>query len=570
MKRTNILRLGKEQFGMNVYQGKSVFGGIAIGHLCVYKKGEQQVTRQKIEDVEAEVKRFQDAKEAAQAQLGELYDKAVKEVGEANAAIFEMHQMLLEDEDYQDSVENIIRTQQVNAEYATAVTSDHFSSMFAEMDDDYMKERAADIRDISERVIANLSGENKSKVVTDEPVIILADDLAPSETVQLEKDKVLSFVTVHGSVNSHTAILARTMGIPALVSTEMELTDDLDGKLAVVDGNHGMIYVEPDAETMEKMEALKKEEEEKKELLQTFKNKESVTLDGKKVLTYANIGNVKDLALVLQNGAEGIGLFRSEFLYLESETYPTEEEQFEVYKKVAETMAGKRVIIRTLDIGADKQADYFELAKEENPAMGVRAIRICLTRPEIFKTQLRALFRASAFGNIAIMYPMITSLSEIAQIKAIVEEVKAELDADNVPYGAPEQGIMIETPAAATISDLLAEEVDFFSIGTNDLTQYTLAIDRQNQSLDSFFDAHHIAVLRMINQTIQNAHKAGIWCGICGELGADSDLTELFLAMGIDELSVSPGRLLTIRRLICETDSSVNREEILKKWLHQK
>lgn len=539
---------------MNVYQGKSVFGGIAIGHLCVYKKGEQQVTRQKIEDVEAEVKRFQDAKEAAQAQLGELYDKAVKEVGEANAAIFEMHQMLLEDEDYQDSVENIIRTQQVNAEYATAVTSDHFSSMFAEMDDDYMKERAADIRDISERVIANLSGENKSKVVTDEPVIILADDLAPSETVQLEKDKVLSFVTVHGSVNSHTAILARTMGIPALVSTEMELTDDLDGKLAVVDGNHGMIYVEPDAETMEKMEALKKEEEEKKELLQTFKNKESVTLDGKKVLTYANIGNVKDLALVLQNGAEGIGLFRSEFLYLESETYPTEEEQFEVYKKVAETMAGKRVIIRTLDIGADKQADYFELAKEENPAMGVRAIRICLTRPEIFKTQLRALFRASAFGNIAIMYPMITSLSEIAQIKAIVEEVKAELDADNVPYDTPEQGIMIETPAAATISDLLAEEVDFFSIGTNDLTQYTLAIDRQNSKLDKFFDSHHPAVLRMIQMTVENAHKAGIWCGICGELGADQTLTKDFLAMGVDELSVSPGSILPLRRIILETD----------------
>ena len=552
---------------MNVYQGKSVFGGIAIGHLCVYQKGEQQVTRQKIEDVEAEVERFQNAREAAQAQLGELYDKAVKEVGEANAAIFEMHQMLLEDEDYQDSVENIIRTQQVNAEYATAVTSDHFSSMFAEMDDDYMKERAADIRDISERVIANLNGENKSKVVTDEPVIILADDLAPSETVQLEKDKVLSFVTVHGSVNSHTAILARTMGIPALVSTEMELTQDLDGKLAVVDGNHGIIYVDPDAETMEKMKILKKEEEEKKELLQTFKNKESITLDGKRVLTYANIGNVKDLALVLQNGAEGIGLFRSEFLYLESETYPTEEEQFEVYKKVAETMAGKRVIIRTLDIGADKQADYFELAKEENPAMGVRAIRICLTRPEIFKTQLRALFRASAYGNIAIMYPMITSLSEIAQIKEIVEEVKAELDADGVPYGTPEQGIMIETPAAATISDLLAKEVDFFSIGTNDLTQYTLAIDRQNQSLDAFFDAHHIAVLRMIYQTVQNAHKAGIWCGICGELGADSDLTELFLAMGIDELSVSPGRLLTIRRLICETDSSANKEDILKKWL---
>ena len=552
---------------MNVYQGKSVFGGIAIGHLCVYQKGEQQVTRQKIEDVEAEVKRFQVAREAAQAQLGELYDKAVKEVGEANAAIFEMHQMLLEDEDYQDSVENIIRTQQVNAEYATAVTSDHFSSMFAEMDDDYMKERAADIRDISERVIANLNGENKSKVVTDEPVIILADDLAPSETVQLEKDKVLSFVTVHGSVNSHTAILARTMGIPALVSTEMELTQDLDGKLAVVDGNHGTIYVDPDAETMEKMKTLKKEEEEKKELLQTFKNKESITLDGKRVLTYANIGNVKDIGAVIKNDAAGIGLFRSEFLYLENDNFPTEEEQFEVYKKVAETMAGKRVIIRTLDIGADKQADYFELAKEENPAMGVRAIRICLTRPEIFKTQLRALFRASAYGNIAIMYPMITSLSEIAQIKEIVEEVKAELDADGVPYGTPEQGIMIETPAAATISDLLAKEVDFFSIGTNDLTQYTLAIDRQNQSLDAFFDAHHIAVLRMIYQTVQNAHKAGIWCGICGELGADSDLTELFLAMGIDELSVSPGRLLTIRRLICETDSSANKEEILKKWL---
>lgn len=537
---------------MNVYQGKSVFGGIAIGHLCVYQKGEQQVTRQKIEDVEAEVKRFQVAREAAQAQLGELYDKAVKEVGEANAAIFEMHQMLLEDEDYQDSVENIIRTQQVNAEYATAVTSDHFSSMFAEMDDDYMKERAADIRDISERVIANLNGENKSKVVTDEPVIILADDLAPSETVQLEKDKVLSFVTVHGSVNSHTAILARTMGIPALVSTEMELTQDLDGKLAVVDGNHGTIYVDPDAETMEKMETLKKEEEEKKELLQTFKNKESITLDGKKVLTYANIGNVKDLALVLQNGAEGIGLFRSEFLYLESETYPTEEEQFEVYKKVAETMAGKRVIIRTLDIGADKQADYFELAKEENPAMGVRAIRICLTRPEIFKTQLRALFRASTYGNIAIMYPMITSLSEIAQIKEIVEEVKAELDADGVPYGTPEQGIMIETPAAATISDLLAKEVDFFSIGTNDLTQYTLAIDRQNAKLDNIYDSHHEAVLRMIQMVVDNAHKEGIWAGICGELGADTTLTERFVEMGLDELSVSPTFVLPVRKIVRE------------------
>ena len=539
---------------MNVYQGKSVFGGIAIGHLCVYQKGEQQVTRQKIEDVEAEVKRFQVAREAAQAQLGELYDKAVKEVGEANAAIFEMHQMLLEDEDYQDSVENIIRTQQVNAEYATAVTSDHFSSMFAEMDDDYMKERAADIRDISERVIANLNGENKSKVVTDEPVIILADDLAPSETVQLEKDKVLSFVTVHGSVNSHTAILARTMGIPALVSTEMELTQDLDGKLAVVDGNHGTIYVDPDAETMEKMKTLKKEEEEKKELLQTFKNKESITLDGKRVLTYANIGNVKDLALVLQNGAEGIGLFRSEFLYLESETYPTEEEQFEVYKKVAETMAGKRVIIRTLDIGADKQVDYFGLDKEENPALGYRAIRICLTRPEIFKTQLRALYRASAYGQIAIMFPMIISVKEVKQIKVIIEEVKEELREAQIPFREDvELGIMIETPAAVMMSRELAKEVDFFSVGTNDLTQYTLAIDRQNQKLDAFYDPHHPAVLAMIRMAAENAHAEGKWIGICGELGADLELTEEFLSMGLDELSVSPAMVLPLRKKIRET-----------------
>lgn len=551
---------------MNVYQGKSVFGGIAIGKIHVYKKSEQQVQRSKIEDADTEVARFMEAKDLAQEQLGELYDKAVKEVGEANAAIFEVHQMLLEDEDYLESVENIIRTQQVNAEYATAVTSDHFSSIFAAMDDDYMRERAADIIDVSERVIANLHGEHKGKVVTDEPVIILADDLAPSETVQLDKDKVLSFVTVHGSVNSHTAILARTMGIPALVSTDMELSDDLDGKWAVVDGNAGILYVDPNPETLAMLEGQKKAEEEKKELLLTFKNKQGITLDGKKVLTYANIGNVKDMALVLQNGAEGIGLFRSEFIYLESETYPTEEEQFEIYKKVAETMAGKRVIIRTLDIGADKQADYFELDKEENPAMGCRAIRICLTRPEIFKAQLRALFRASAFGNLAIMYPMITSLSEIRQIKAIVKEVKEELAADNIPYGEPEQGIMIETPAAVMISDLLAKEVDFFSIGTNDLTQYTLAIDRQNQTLDTFFDAHHPAVLRMIYRTVLNAHKAGIWCGICGELGADMELTQLFLAMGIDELSVSPGSLLPLRRLICESDSTKDKEALLEKW----
>ena len=398
-------------------------------------------------------------------------------------------------------------------------------------------------------------------------MIIVADDLAPSETVQLNKDLVLSFVTVHGSVNSHTAILARTMSIPALIGTAIPLTDDIDGKVGIVDGKNGCIYVDPDEDTLGRMQQLKLEEQEKKELLQTLKGRENITIDGKKIMLYANIGNSKDLAAVLQNDAGGIGLFRSEFIYLERDTFPTEEEQFQIYRTVAETMAGKPVIIRTLDIGADKKCDYFEMEPEENPAMGCRAIRICLTRPEIFKTQLRALFRASAYGNIAIMYPMITSLSEIAQIKEIVEEVKAELDADGVPYGTPEQGIMIETPAAATISDLLAKEVDFFSIGTNDLTQYTLAIDRQNQSLDAFFDAHHIAVLRMIYQTVQNAHKAGIWCGICGELGADSDLTELFLAMGIDELSVSPGRLLTIRRLICETDSSANKEEILKKWL---
>ena len=553
---------------MQVYSGKSVFGGIAIGKISVYRKNEQQVKRVRTEDTKGELARYEAAKAAAIEQLQELYQKALKEVGEANAAIFEIHQMMLDDGDYNESVENIIETQKINAEYAVAVTGDNFAQMFRAMDDDYMRERAADVKDISERVLSVLNGCRKGKVITDEPVIIVADDLAPSETVQLEKDMVLSFVTVHGSVNSHTAILARTMAIPALIGTEeLPLDDTVDGKLAVVDGLNGKIYVEPDAQTLEEMKKRRQEELEKKELLQLLKGKENVTLDGKKIMLYANIGNIKDLATVIQNDAGGIGLFRSEFIYLEKDRYPTEEEQFSIYKTAVETMAGKRVIIRTLDIGADKQADYFELAKEENPAMGVRAIRICLTRPEIFKTQLRALFRASAYGNIAIMYPMITSLSEIAQIKEIVEEVKAELDADGVPYGTPEQGIMIETPAAATISDLLAKEVDFFSIGTNDLTQYTLAIDRQNQSLDAFFDAHHIAVLRMIYQTVQNAHKAGIWCGICGELGADSDLTELFLAMGIDELSVSPGRLLTIRRLICETDSSANKEEILKKWL---
>ena len=555
---------------MQIYKGKSVFGGIAIGKISVYKKDEQLVKRVKIEDADVEMERYTTARNIAAAQLQKLYDKALKEVGEANAAIFEVHQMMLEDEDYNESVENIIHSQMVNAEYAVASTADNFAQMFEAMDDDYMRGRAADVRDISERVITVLAGGAGSGLDSDEPVIIAADDLAPSETVQLDKDKVLSFVTAHGSENSHTAILARTMGIPALIGTGIDLDETVDGKLGIVDGTNGVVYVDPDAELLEEMKNKQQEEQEKKRLLQTLKGKENITLDGQKVMLYANVGNIKDLGIALQNDAGGIGLFRSEFIYLGQDHYPTEEEQFQIYKTVAETMAGRRVIIRTLDIGADKQCDYFELDKEDNPAMGLRAIRICLTRPEIFKTQLRALFRASVYGNINIMYPMIISVDEVRQIKAIVEEVKAELAEQGIEYGNPAQGIMIETPASVMMSRELAEEVDFFSIGTNDLTQYTLAIDRQNQSLDPFFDAHHIAVLRMINQTIQNAHKAGIWCGICGELGADSDLTELFLAMGIDELSVSPGRLLTIRRLICETDSSVNREEILKKWLHQK
>ncbi len=553
---------------MKVYQGKSVFGGIAIGKIQVWKKGEQQVKRYKVEDLNGEVARFQTAKDEAVEQLGALYEKALKEVGEASAAIFEVHQMLLEDDDYIESVENIIRTQEVNAEYALAATGDNFANMFAAMDDEYMRERAADFKDITERVITILNGGSQQQMDASEPTIIIADDLAPSETVQMDKDKVLSFVTVHGSLNSHTAILARTMGIPALIGTlELHLDESLNGAMAVVDGNDGCVYIDPDEETLVQMQEKLKADKEQKELLQTLKGEKSVTLDGKNVMTYANIGDVKDLAKVLQNGAEGIGLFRSEFLYLEKETYPTEEEQFFVYKTVAETMAGKRVIIRTLDIGADKQADYFALDKEENPAMGLRAIRICLTRPEIFKTQLRALFRASAFGKIAIMYPMITSVKEVRQIREIVAEVKKELDDANIAYGEVEQGIMIETPAAVMISDLLAEEVDFFSIGTNDLTQYTLAIDRQNQSLDEFYDAHHTAVLRMINQTVQNAHKAGIWCGICGELGADQALTKLFLSMGIDELSVSPGSVLPVRKIVRDTNVAEEKEQVLAQWL---
>ena len=539
---------------MQIYKGKSVFGGIAIGKISVYKKDEQLVKRVKIEDADAEMERYTDARNIAAAQLQKLYDKALKEVGEANAAIFEVHQMMLEDEDYNESVENIIHSQMVNAEYAVASTADNFAQMFEAMDDDYMRGRAADVRDISERVITVLAGGAGSGLDSDEPVIIAADDLAPSETVQLDKDKVLSFVTAHGSENSHTAILARTMGIPALIGTGIDLDETVDGKLGIVDGTNGVVYVDPDAELLEEMKKKQQEEQEKKRLLQTLKGKENITLDGQKVMLYANVGNIKDLGIALQNDAGGIGLFRSEFIYLGQDHYPTEEEQFQIYKTVAETMAGRRVIIRTLDIGADKQCDYFELDKEDNPAMGLRAIRICLTRPEIFKTQLRALFRASVYGNINIMYPMIISVDEVRQIKAIVEEVKAELAEQGIEYGNPAQGIMIETPASVMMSRELAEEVDFFSIGTNDLTQYTLAIDRQNSRLDQFFDSHHPAVLRMIQMTVENAHKAGIWCGICGELGADQALTKDFLAMGVDELSVSPGSILPLRKIILETD----------------
>ena len=539
---------------MQIYSGKSVFSGIAIGKICVYQKSEQQVKRVRTEDSEKEWARYNEAKEKALDQLRGLYEKALKEVGEANAAIFEVHQMMLEDDDYNESIENIIRTQKVNAEYAVASTSDNFSTMFSSMDDDYMKERAADVKDISERILSLLAGGEKGKVVTDEPVIIVADDLAPSETVQLEKDKVLSFVTVHGSVNSHTAILARTMAIPALIGTKMPLDESVDGKFAVVDGVNGKIYVEPDEETFAELKERQKKELEKKELLLQLKGKENITLDGKKIMLYANIGNIKDLATVVQNDAGGIGLFRSEFIYLEKEDYPTEEEQFKIYKTAVETMAGKRVIIRTIDIGADKQCDYFKMEKEENSALGYRAIRICLTQTEIFKTQLRALFRASAYGNLAIMYPMITSLWEVKRIKEIVEEVKAELTAEEIEFGNPQQGIMIETPAAVMVSGELAKEVDFFSIGTNDLTQYTLAIDRQNPKLDLFYNAHHPAVLSMIKMTVENAHKAGIWAGICGELGADTSLTKDFLAMGVDELSVSPGSILPIRKIILETN----------------
>lgn len=539
---------------MEQYQGKSVFGGVAIGRIHVFSKGQQQVKRIKVQDTEAEKKRYREAVQTAITELQGLYDKALKEVGEANAAIFEMHQMMLEDEDFTESVENIIDSQSVNAEYAVASTGDNFAQMFASMDDEYMRGRAADVKDISERLVSVLNGASRQQMDADEPVIVMAVDLAPSETVQMDKDKVLSFVTTQGSVNSHTAILARTMSIPALIGVDMPLDAELEGKFAIVDGDNGTVYIDPSEDVLAQMQEKKEQAEEKKQLLQQLKGKETITKDGKKIKLYANIGNSKDLAMVLQNDAEGIGLFRSEFLYLEKEDYPTENEQFMVYKMVAETMAGKQVIIRTLDIGADKQCDYFNMDPEDNPALGYRAIRICLTRPEVFKTQLRAVYRASAFGNISIMYPMITSVWEVKQIKKIVEEVKEELRSQNIEFGEVAQGIMIETPAAVMISRELAKEVDFFSIGTNDLTQYTLAIDRQNPKLDDFYDAHHPAVLEMIRMVAQNAHAEGIWAGICGELGADLELTEQFLQMGIDELSVSPGRILPIRKIVRESE----------------
>ena len=534
-----------------VLEGKSVFGGIAIGRLSIYNKKENQVKREKITDVEAEITRFTDAKETAKEQLKGFYEKAVKEVGEVNAAIFEVHQMMLDDLDYVESITNMIRTQEVNAEFAVASTGDNFSKMFAAMDDDYMKERAADVKDISNRVISILQNAENGSVTGEEPVILLADDLAPSETVQLNKSKVLSFVTRHGSTNSHTAILARTMNIPALIG--IDFSEDVNGKMGIVDGYTGKLYIEPDEEAMKKYEAKKAEDENKKRLLLELKGKENVTLDGKKINLYANIGGVADVANALSNDAGGIGLFRSEFLYLESEDYPTEEAQFAAYKTVAENMAGKKVIIRTLDIGADKQVDYFHMEKEENPAMGYRAIRICLDRPEIFKTQLRAIYRASYYGTISIMFPMIISVKEVKRIKEIVAEVKAELTTEGIPFKDCELGIMIETPAAVMISDLLAEEVDFFSIGTNDLTQYTLAIDRQNPKLDSFYDSHHEAILRMLQMVVDNGHKHGCWVGICGELGADTTLTSTFLKMGFDELSVSPAMILRVREEIRNT-----------------
>ena len=537
---------------MQSYQGKSVYKGIAMGPVVVLKKNDYQVKRTRIEDPEAEIKRVDEALEKSKEQLQKLYDKAVQEVGEASAAIFEVHQMMLEDDDYLEAIQNTIRTEQINAEYAVAATGDNFAEMFASMDDDYMKARSADIKDISERLVRNLSGQDDADLSSIEPSIIVADDLSPSETVQMDKDKILAFVTVHGSTNSHTAILARMMNIPALIGVDMNLEEIHTGMEAVVDGFQGTVIFEPDetvkAQTTEKMA----EEAEKLRLLQELKGKENVTLDGHKINIYANIGSVGDIGYVMENDAGGIGLFRSEFLYLGRNDFPTEEEQFQAYKQAVQMMAGKKVIIRTLDIGADKQVDYFNLGNEDNPAMGYRAIRICLKQPEIFKTQLRALLRAAVYGNLSIMYPMITSTEEVKKIYEIVAEVEEELKAQEIQYKIPEQGIMIETPAAAIISDRLAEMVDFFSIGTNDLTQYTLAIDRQNEKLDEFYNPHHEALLRMIQMVVDNAHKCGKWAGICGELGADTTLTEEFIRMGLDELSVAPSMVLKLRKIVRE------------------
>lgn len=540
---------------MITLEGKSVFGGVAIGKIQFYKRNEITIKRTRVEDVEAEVERFRNAKAKTLELLKGLYEKALEDVGEANAMIFEAHQLMLEDPDYVESIENIIRTQDVNAEYAIGATADNFAAIFEAMDDAYMQGRAADVRDVSERLLQALSSQNETVMVMDEPVIIAADDLVPSETVQLDKEKVLSFVTMYGSANSHTAILARTMNIPAVIGLGEALKEEYDGKVAIVDGVDGKVYIDPDEETMASMQKKQKKDQEQKELLNQLKGKENVTKSGQKVNVYANIGNLADVGAVLKNDAGGIGLFRSEFLYLESDTYPTEEQQFAVYKKVAETMAGKKVIIRTLDIGADKQVDYFKLDKEDNPALGYRAIRICLTRPEIFKTQLRALYRASAYGQISIMFPMIISVAEVKKIKEIVEEVKAELRTEGAAFRKDvELGIMIETPAAVMVSRELAKEVDFFSVGTNDLTQYTLAIDRQNQKLEDFYDSHHPAVLAMIRMAAESAHAEGKWIGICGELGADVTLTETFLKMGIDELSVAPGMVLKVRQKIREAE----------------
>lgn len=539
---------------MECLKGKSVYKGVAFGKISVLKKDDYVVKRVKIEDTQAELQRVEEAVEASKQQLQKLYEKALKEVGEASAAIFEVHQMMLEDEDYKESIENIISTQQVNAEYAVASTGDNFSQMFASMDDDYMRARAADIKDISNRLVKNLSGQSADVMDLDEPVIVVADDLSPSETVQMDKEKILAFVTVHGSANSHTAILARMMNIPALIGVDMDLEALHTGTEAAVDGFHGEFFVDPSEEVKERIQRKIEEEKEKQELLQQLRGKENVTKVGRHINLYANIGSVADMGYVLENDAGGIGLFRSEFLYIGRNELPDEEEQFQAYKQAVQNMAGKKVIIRTLDIGADKQADYLNIEKEENPALGYRAIRICLAQPEIFKTQLRALFRASAYGNLSIMYPMITSTEEVAQIQAIVQEVKEELKTDGIPYNDVEEGIMIETPAAVMISDELAKMVDFFSIGTNDLTQYTLAIDRQNEKLDRFYNPHHKAILKMIQMVVDSAHQEGKWAGICGELGADPELTETFVRMGVDELSVAPSMILKLRKIIREME----------------